>query len=127
MPEPGTPEWAAEAGELWNLMPAAPGADGSVTWSVAAAPRKEAAVHWRYEAGQVVAGGAGPAPDASLTLTATAADASDVLGGRVEASVAFMRGRLKATGEGALLLAFLASTASDGFADWRTRVGSVSG
>lgn len=126
MPEPGTSEWAAEAGELWPLLPPAGGADGTVTWSVAVAPRKEAAVHWRYESGRVVAGGAGAAPESTLTLTATAADATDVLSGRVEPSVAFMRGRLKASGEGELLLAFLASTATAGFEAWRTRASSVS-
>ena len=112
---------------MWSALPAADGADGSVSWSVATAPRKEATVHWRYEAGRVVAGGAGAAPESTLTLSAGAADAADLLAGRVEASVAFMRGRLKASGDGALLLAFLASTATPGFEEWRTRVGSVSG
>lgn len=126
MPEPGTTEWAAEAGELWPLLPSAGGADGTVTWSVAVAARKEAAVHWRYESGHAVAGGAGPAPESTLTLTATAADAAEVIAGRVEPSVAFMRGRLKASGEGGLLLAFLASTTTAGFEAWRTQVSSVS-
>lgn len=127
MPDLGTPEWASEAGEMWASLPPAPGAEGTVLWSVAVAPRKEASVHWRYEAGQVVAGGAGPAAGADLTLTASAADAIEVLSGRVEPSVAFMRGRLKASGEGSLLLAFLASTTSSGFEEWRSRVGAVSG
>ena len=126
MPEPGTAEWAAEAGELWELLPAAPGADGTVNWSVAVAPRKEASVHWRYESGRVVAGGVGAADGPELALTATAADAADVLAGRVEPSVAFMRGRLKASGDGGLLLAFLASTTTEGFGEWRSRVGAVS-
>ena len=74
----------------------------------------------------MVAGGAGAADGAELALTAAAADAADVLAGRVEPSVAFMRGRLKASGEGGLLLAFLASTATDDFEEWRSRVGAVS-
>lgn len=126
MPDPGTPEWAAEAGELWGFLPAAPGAEGTVNLSVAVAAKKEASVHWRYESGRVVSGGTGPADGPELALSTTAADASDVLAGRVEPSVAFMRGRLKASGEGGLLLAFLASTASDGFEEWRSRVGAVS-
>ena len=126
VPDPGTPEWAAEAGELWSLLPGVPGADGTVTLSVAVAPRKEASVHWRYESGQVVAGGAGAGEAAALTLTTNAADAADLLAGRVDPSVAFMRGRLKAAGEGGLLLGFLASTATEGFEAWRSRVGAVS-
>ena len=111
---------------MWGSLPAAPGAEGTVILSVAVAPRKEASVHWRYEAGQVVAGGAGTADGAELALTTTAADAAEVLSGGVEPSVAFMRGRLKASGEGGLLLAFLASTTSDGFEEWRSRVGALS-
>jgi putative sterol carrier protein len=89
------------------------------------APRKEVSVYWTYEGGKVVAGGVGPKPDAELALTLAAADAAEVLSGRVEPSVAFMRGRLKASGAGGLLLAFLDSTTTEGFGSWRERVAGV--
>jgi hypothetical protein len=57
----------------------------------------------------------------------TAADAAEVFSGRVEPSVAFMRGRLKATGEGSVLLAFLESTTSDGYDGWREGIAGVTG
>ncbi len=62
---------------------------------------------------------AGAAPDADLTLQIGRADAQAVATGQVEPSVAYMRGRLKATGDGALLLGLLASTATDGYQEWR--------
>jgi hypothetical protein len=43
----------------------------------------------------------------------------------VEPSVAYMRGRLKAAGDGALLLAFLESTAGDGREAWLERLRSL--
>ncbi len=127
MPATYTAEWAAEAAELWSLLPAAPGAEGTVSLAVATAPRREVAFHWRYQDGRPVGGGAGTGGEPDLALTLGAGDAPEVLSGRVEPSVAFMRGRLKASGNGSLLLAFLASTASDGFEGWRSRVEALAG
>jgi hypothetical protein len=124
MPEPSSAEWAEAVGGLWGDLPEAPGANGTVSLAIATAPRREVAVHWRYEDGRPVAGGAG-AGEAALSLTLAAADALDVMSGRVEPSVAFMRGRLKAAGAGALLLAFLASTTSPGFAAWCSKAQAV--
>ena len=90
---------------------------------VAVAPRRETAIHWRYQDGQVVEGGPGPNPgESSLSLTLALADAAEVFAGSVPPSVAFMRGRLKASGDGRLLLAFLRSTTEDGFEDWRAQL-----
>lgn len=120
----GSPAWAEAAGELWPLLPPAGTEAGTVSLAVALAPRKEVAWHWRYEGGKTVAGGPG-AGDADLSLTLGAGDGAEVLSGRVEPSVAFMRGRLKASGSGGLLLAFLESTTSDGFGEWRRRIESL--
>jgi putative sterol carrier protein len=70
----------------------------------------------------VVEGGSGALPDADLELTASGADALAVINGEVEPSVAFMRGRLKASGSGRLLLGFLRSTATPEFEKWRQQV-----
>jgi hypothetical protein len=120
----GSTAWAEAAGGLWPLLPPAGAADGTVSLGVGLAPRKEVAWHWRYEGGKAVAGGPGGG-DADLSLTLGAADAPEVLSGRVEPSVAFMRGRLKTSGSGGLLLAFLESTTSEGFAEWRGRIESL--
>lgn len=125
MPELFSAEWAEQASGLWSLLPAAPGGEGTVSLGIATAPRREVSFHWRYEGGRVVEGGPGAAPEPTLSLSLSAADAPEVLSGRVEPSVAFMRGRLKASGDGSLLLAFLSSTTHDGFEDWRRRVDSL--
>ena len=127
MPEAYTAEWAEAAGELWPHLPPAPGADGTVSLAIATAPRREIAWHWRYQDGRVVEGGAGSGGDPKVALTLAAADAPDVWSGRVEPSVAFMRGRLKTAGDGALLLAFLASTTAEGFGEWRKRAEALGG
>jgi hypothetical protein len=127
MPDLASPEWAEEVGALWSLLPEAPGGEGTVSLAFGSAPRKEVAVHWRYDGGRPVGGGSGTGGDPQLSLTLGPADVGDVLSGTVPADVAFMRGRLKASGEGGLLLAFLASTTAPGFEEWRTRVAGVAG
>ena len=119
-------EWAAEVGAFWTDLPDAPGAEGTVSWAVATAPRREVAFHWTYRDGRVVAGGPGGGESPCLALSVAAGDAPDLLSGRTEPSVAFMRGRLKASGEGAVLLAFLASTVGEGFERWRSRAAAAS-
>lgn len=126
MAEAFTAEWGEAAAELWPYFPPAPGADGTVSLSISTAPRREVSFHWRYEDGRAVQGGAGSGGEPKLALTLAATDAPDVLSGRVEPSVAFMRGRLKATGDGALLLSFLSSTTAKEFQEWRSRADALS-
>lgn len=120
-----SPEWAAGVGGLWHLLPPVPHSSGTLSLAFVVAPRSEVAVHWAYEEGKVVSGGAGASSEARLALSLPAGDAADVLSGRVEPSVAFMRGRLKASGDGALLLGFLASTVTPDFEAWRQRVAEI--
>ena len=69
------------------------------------------------------AAGPGPGPlsegclgEPDLTLTLSPADAELVKQGRLSPSVAFMQGRLKTSGDNALLLRVLAWSATDAFA-----------
>jgi len=121
-----TPDWVEAAGELWPQLPPAPGAEGTVSLSISTGTRREVSLHWTYQDGRAVEGGAGTGGEPKLALTLAAADAPDVLSGQVEPSVAFMRGRLKAAGDGALLLAFLSSTTAEAFQDWRSRADALS-
>jgi hypothetical protein len=118
-------EWVEGVAGLVGLLPRLPAMSGAVVLSVSTAPRKEVHVHWRYDEGQPADGGGGLLEDAHLTLSIASVDAADVVSGRVEPSVAFMRGRLKASGDGALLLGFLESTGSPDFEGWRKKVAAL--
>lgn len=118
-------EWAARAAELVSLLPEVPGASGSVSLAfVEESGRKgrETGLHWRYRAGVPCDGAPGVDTGADLVMLVAGEDALALLGGEVEPSVAFMRGRLKASGNGALLLGFLRSTTTPGFQIWREEV-----
>lgn len=126
MPLPlASAEWAEAAAPLTELLPDVPGANGTVSLAVSGGRRQEAGFHWNYDAGKATSGTAGIDTTADLVLLLATADAADVLKGAVEPSVAFMRGRLKASGDGGLLLGFLKSSIDPAFSKWREKVGAL--
>ena len=118
-------EWAEAAAPLTELLPDVPGATGTVSLAVSGGRRQEAGFHWRYGSGKATPGAVGIDSSADLVLLLASEDAVDVLKGTVQPSVAFMRGRLKASGDGGLLLGFLKSTVDPGFSKWREEVGAL--
>jgi putative sterol carrier protein len=127
MPSWLSQEWAEEAASLTSRLPPIPDASGSIALTVSGGSRKEVHFHWAYKSGVAAEGAPGPQPDADLVLTLASADAVQVFSGVVEPSVAFMRGRLKAAGDGGLLLGFLESTRSDTFETWRRGMAGLAG
>lgn len=113
-----SPEWVEQAAALTELLPDAGDVSGSVSLAFLTAPRKEIGFHWAYQDGRPEAAASGVDSGADLVLQLAAEDAADVVSRRVAPSVAFMRGKLKASGDGGLLLAFLGSSAGDGFDRW---------
>jgi predicted lipid carrier protein YhbT len=73
------------------------GPDGETTWC------------WDFADGRLSAARLGPVDGADLTVTATFDDARAVVDGSLDASVAFMQGRLKSTGDTGLLFELLAA------------------
>ena len=119
-------DWAAEAGARYPSLPALAGVGGTVSLAVTGPGKREATLHWTYgEDGRPTEGGGGGLEGADLALTLASDDAVQVLSGAVEPSVAFMRGRLKANGDGGILLSFLQSTTADGFEAWRREVAAL--
>jgi hypothetical protein len=109
--------WGDEVEATITSLPHADDSNGSVRLVIAVAKKQEVRVSWRYVEGAPAA--AVDDVPADLDLSVAASDAADLFSGRVDPSVSFMRGRLKASGDGSMLLAFLASTASGPFARWR--------
>jgi hypothetical protein len=127
VPEWLSDQWCEEVAALAGSRPEVPGGNGTVSLTVTRGKGIAAAYHWAYKDGTPGAGGVGQMADADLVLTIGEADAALVVAGDVEPSVAYMRGRLKAAGDGGLLLGWLASTATDAYAEWRRRVAEVAG
>jgi hypothetical protein len=122
VPEWLSEEWLKEIAALAGARPPVAGANGTVSMVISGGRAVDVSYHWSYQDGVPGDGGLGAAPDSDLTLTIGRADAETVVNGDVEPSVAYMRGRLKASGDGGLLLGLLASTATDAYRSWRQRV-----
>jgi hypothetical protein len=121
-----TPAWVDELVALAVKRPPIAGASGVVEITITGGPDGDAVWHWTGQDGGGIEGASGPAAgEADLQLTIGSADARPILDGEVEPSVAFMRGRLKASGDGGLLLAWLASTATDEWDAWRRSVAAA--
>jgi hypothetical protein len=77
-------------------------------------------VQGRFEGGQLVALGPGPAAadgaEAAVTFTLPAELGSQMLAGELAPTVAFMQGRLKTAGDPGLVLELLALSATEPFA-----------
>ena len=115
-------EWLKDVAALADARPPLSGASGTVSLAITAGRGREVGYHWQYREGLPGGGSVGVAADADLVLTIARDDAWSVLTGEMEPSVAFMRGRLKATGDGGLLLAVLESTSTGAYGEWRQRV-----
>jgi hypothetical protein len=115
-------EWLKEVADHAGTRPPVAGANGTVSLAITTGRRDEVSYHWSYRDGIPGEGAVGAIANADLTLTIARDDAQAVASGEVEPSVAYMRGRLKASGDGALLLGLLASTATDSYRDWLRRV-----
>ena len=118
-------EWLQGLADLADSRPPVPGITGTVSVAITIGRRDQVAYHWSYRDGVPGDGGVGAAADAQLALLAANDDAAALMSGEVEPSVAYMRGRLKASGDGALLLAYLESTATDQYREWRSHAASV--
>lgn len=129
-------EWLKEVAALAGSRPPLPGATGRVSVAITDGRGRtsrtsrtggDLGYHWRYQDGVPGAGGTGVTGDAELALVMARADAWDVLTGQVEPSVAYMRGRLRATGDGRLLLELLESTATDAYRAWLQQARNLAG
>jgi SCP-2 sterol transfer family len=115
-------EWLKDIAASADARPPLPGVSGTVSLAVTAGRGREVGYHWQYRQGVPGGGRVGVAPDADVVLTIARDDAWSVLIGEMEPSVAFMRGRLKAAGDGGVLLALLESMSTGSYRDWRQRL-----
>jgi hypothetical protein len=125
VPEWLSDEWLKEMVALASARPRVEGANGTVSVAITEKRTGDVSYHWSYQDGAPGHGGIGTAPDSDLTLTIGRADAEAVANGDIEPSVAYMRGRLKASGDGGLLLGLLASTTTDAYGVWRQRIAAA--
>lgn len=105
-------EWMDRARALAAEVPETPGATVRMQQVVTGAPGGDVVYHTVIEDGRPVAQALGEDPEgADLTLTSTYEDSVLIFTGELDASAAFMQGRVKVVGDMAKMMAMLPLTA----------------
>ena len=103
-------EWMALTKELAADFPETPGATARLQYVVTGGPDGEIRYYHMVENGQTLEHALGYDPEAEVTLTSTFDDKMKVDKGELDASAAFMQGRVKLTGNIAKIMALLPLT-----------------
>ena len=102
-----TQEWMDRAKELAADFPETPGASVRMQQVVTGAPDGEVKYYTVIEYGKTLEQSLGEDPQAEVTLTNSYEDAVKILTGELDASAAFMQGRVKVTGNMAKMMGLL--------------------
>ena len=111
MPKYLTQEWMDRARELAADFPETPGASVRMQQVITGAPEGEVTYYTVIEDGKTLEQALGDDPEgAEVTLTNTYDDAVKILKGELDASAAFMQGRVKVAGNMAKMMGLLPLT-----------------
>ncbi len=104
-------EWMDRARELAGDFPETPGASVRMQQVITGAPEGEVRYYTVIEDGKTLAQALGEDPEgAEVTLTNTYDDAVKIMKGELDASAAFMQGRVKVAGNMAKMMGLLPLT-----------------
>lgn len=112
MPKFLTQEWHDETRRLAESQPDRPGASARMQYVVTGGPDGDVRYYWVLEEGKLLEASLGDLDDPEITLTQTYEDAASIQKGELDATAAFMQGRVKVTGNMAKLMALLPLTNS---------------
>lgn len=111
MPKWLSQEWLDESRKRAESQPERPGASARMQYVITGAPDGEdIKYYWVLENGKLLESQLGELPDAEVTLTQSYDDAKKIQTGELDASAAFMQGRVKVTGNMAKLMSLLPLT-----------------
>ena len=107
-----TQEWLDEFCELSGELPERPGATLKIQYQVTGAPDGDLDYYLNHENGKLVEGTLGSLEDPDTTITMSYDDAAAMQRGDLDATAAFMQGKMKAAGNMARLMSLLPVTNS---------------
>jgi putative sterol carrier protein len=120
-----TQEWLDECTRLAVDQPTREGATARMQYVVTGGPMGDIEYYWVVEEGKLVENRLGLLEDSEVTLIETYDDAKAMQQGSLDATSAFMQGRIKVTGDVAKLMSLLPITMSPEFAQFQKDVLSI--
>ena len=125
MPKFLSQEWHDQFRSMAEGQPERPGASARMQYVVTGGPDGEIRYFWVLDNGKLVESGVGDLEDEEITLTMTHADAVAIQKGELDASAAFMQGRVKVTGNMAKLMSLLPITGSPEYKELQEEIRQV--
>ncbi|MHB1782933.1 MAG: SCP2 sterol-binding domain-containing protein [Acidimicrobiales bacterium] len=110
-----TQEWLDESLRLADGQPERPGSSARLQYVVTDGPDGDVRYYWIVVDGRLTENRLGELAGAEVTLTQTYDDAMAVQRGELDATAAFMQGRIKVDGDVAKLMTLLPITTSPEF------------
>jgi putative sterol carrier protein len=112
MPQYLSQEWLDEFRTMAEDQPVRPGATVKVQYVATSGPDGDVSYYWILDEGKILEAKLGTIPDADFTMTTSYDDAAKVQRGDIDATAAFMQGRMKVAGNMARMMALLPITNS---------------
>ena len=120
-------EWLDESTRLAGGQPERPGASARLQYVITGGPDGDVRYYWIVLDGKLLENKLGTLADAEVTLSETYEDARAMQKGELEATAAFMQGKIKVDGDVAKLMALLPITMSPEFQQFQAEVLKVTG
>ncbi len=118
-------EWLDEMKRLAESQPERPGASARMQYVVTGGPDGDIQYYWVLQDGKLVECALGELADAEVTLTQTIDDAVKIQKGELDATAAFMQGRVKVTGNMAKVMSLLPITNSPEYKQLQSQLGEI--
>ena len=119
-----TQDWLDRQREATARLPQRPGATARIQYEITGGPDGAVVFHTHLEDGQIVANALGPDDDPDFTMLVPHDEFQAVAAGERDASVGYMQGRIKVTGNVGRMLSVLPVTSS---AEWQDAMAQVAG
>ena len=125
MPKFLSQEWHDETRRMAESQPERPGASARMQYVVTGGPEGDIRYYWVLENGKLLESALGDLEDPEITLTQSYDDAVAIQKGDLDASAAFMQGRVKVTGNMAKLMSLLPITGSPEYKELQGEIRTI--
>ncbi len=125
MPKFLSQEWHDETRRMAEGQPERPGASARMQYVVTGGPEGDIRYYWVLENGKLLESALGDLEDPEITLTQSYDDAVAIQKGDLDASAAFMQGRVKVTGNMAKLMSLLPITGSPEYKELQGEIRTI--